>query len=83
LVELGVAAEAHGMDSAAVSVHFQLWRVCGHAPFALSWMAAVGERTQRIVLGTSVHLGAPGLQKTIPSSIGLSSRVGSPSNVLV
>jgi len=43
------------MDSAAVSDHFQPWRYTGgHAPFALSWMTAVGERTKRIVLGTSV-----------------------------
>ncbi|MBY0442573.1 MAG: glucose-6-phosphate dehydrogenase (coenzyme-F420) [Mycobacteriaceae bacterium] len=55
LVELGVAAEAHGMDSATVSDHFQPWRhQGGHAPFSLSWMTAVGERTQRIQLGTSV-----------------------------
>jgi coenzyme F420-dependent glucose-6-phosphate dehydrogenase len=55
LVELGVLAEEHGMDSAAVSDHFQPWRVTGgHAPFALSWMTAVGERTKRISLGTSV-----------------------------
>ena len=26
----------------------------GHAPFSLAWMAAVGERTSRVVLGTSV-----------------------------
>ncbi|MGV9718774.1 glucose-6-phosphate dehydrogenase (coenzyme-F420), partial [Rhodococcus pyridinivorans] len=26
LVELGVLAEAHGMDSATVSDHFQPWR---------------------------------------------------------
>ena len=55
LVELGVAAEAHGMDSATVSDHFQPWRhEGGHAPFSLAWMAAVGERTKRVVLGTSV-----------------------------
>ncbi|HEU0190583.1 MAG TPA: glucose-6-phosphate dehydrogenase (coenzyme-F420) [Mycobacterium sp.] len=55
LVELGVAAEAHGMDSATVSDHFQPWRhEGGHAPFSLSWMTAVGERTDRILLGTSV-----------------------------
>ncbi|ORW22849.1 glucose-6-phosphate dehydrogenase (coenzyme-F420) [Mycolicibacter nonchromogenicus] len=55
LVELGVAAEAHGMDSATVSDHFQPWRHDGgHAPFSLAWMTAVGERTSRIVLGTSV-----------------------------
>ena len=55
LVELAVLAEAHGMDSATVSDHFQPWRHDGgHAPFSLAWMTAVGERTQRIVLGTSV-----------------------------
>lgn len=55
LVDLGVAAEAHGMDSAFVSDHFQPWRhQGGHAPFAISWMSAVGARTERIVLGTSV-----------------------------
>lgn len=55
LVELGVAAEAAGMQSAFVSDHFQPWRhEGGHAPFALSWLTAVGERTSSIVLGTSV-----------------------------
>jgi len=55
LVELGVAAEAAGMDSATVSDHFQPWRhEGGHAPFSLAWMTAVGERTERLQLGTSV-----------------------------
>ena len=55
LVELAVAAEAHGMDSATVSDHFQPWRhEGGHAPFSLAWMTAVGERTERLILGTSV-----------------------------
>ncbi|SED81370.1 glucose-6-phosphate dehydrogenase (coenzyme-F420) [Ruania alba] len=55
LVELAVAAEAHGMESVAVSDHFQPWRHDGgHAPFSLAWMAAVGERTERIRIGTSV-----------------------------
>ncbi|WBU39212.1 glucose-6-phosphate dehydrogenase (coenzyme-F420) [Homoserinibacter sp. YIM 151385] len=55
LVEIAVAAEAHGMESVAVSDHFQPWRhEGGHAPFSLAWMAAVGERTERIRLGTSV-----------------------------
>lgn len=55
LVELGVLAEKSGMDSATVSDHFQPWRhVGGHAPFALAWMTAVGERTSRLELGTSV-----------------------------
>ncbi|GAA4388657.1 glucose-6-phosphate dehydrogenase (coenzyme-F420) [Tsukamurella soli] len=55
LVEIAVAAEAAGMDSVAVSDHFQPWRVHGgHAPFSLAWMAAVGERTKRVQIGTSV-----------------------------
>lgn len=55
LVEIAVAAEAHGMESVAVSDHFQPWRhEGGHAPFSLAWMAAVGERTSTISIGTSV-----------------------------
>ncbi|CAN5300973.1 glucose-6-phosphate dehydrogenase (coenzyme-F420) [soil metagenome] len=55
LVEIAVAAEAHGMESVAVSDHFQPWRhTGGHAPFSLAWMAAVGERTSTVQIGTSV-----------------------------
>jgi len=55
LVEIAVAAEQHGFESVAVSDHFQPWRhEGGHAPFSLSWMAAVGERTSAIKIGTSV-----------------------------
>jgi coenzyme F420-dependent glucose-6-phosphate dehydrogenase len=55
LVELGVAAERHGFDSVTVSDHYQPWRhEGGHAPFSLAWMSAVGERTERVLLGTSV-----------------------------
>jgi coenzyme F420-dependent glucose-6-phosphate dehydrogenase len=55
LVEIAVAAEQHGMESVAVSDHFQPWRhTGGHAPFSLSWMAAVGERTSTVQIGTSV-----------------------------
>lgn len=55
LVELAVAAEGAGMDSVTVSDHFQPWRhEGGHAPFSLAWMAAVGERTKRVQIGTSV-----------------------------
>jgi coenzyme F420-dependent glucose-6-phosphate dehydrogenase len=55
LVEIAVAAEHHGMESVAVSDHFQPWRhTGGHAPFSLTWMAAVGERTTAIQIGTSV-----------------------------
>ena len=55
LVEIAVAAEAHGMESVVVSDHFQPWRhEGGHAPFSLAWMAAVGERTTTVQIGTSV-----------------------------
>ncbi len=55
LVEIAVAAEAHGMQSVAVSDHFQPWRhTGGHAPFSLTWMSAVGERSSSIRIGTSV-----------------------------
>ena len=55
LVEIAVAAEEHGFESVAVSDHFQPWRhTGGHAPFSLAWMAAVGERTSRVQIGTSV-----------------------------
>jgi coenzyme F420-dependent glucose-6-phosphate dehydrogenase len=55
LVEYAVAAEEVGLDSVWVSDHFLPWRhEGGHAPFALGWMAAVGERTRRVQIGTSV-----------------------------
>ena len=55
LVEIAVAAEKHGMETVSVSDHFQPWRHRGgHAPFSLTWMAAVGERTETITIGTSV-----------------------------
>jgi coenzyme F420-dependent glucose-6-phosphate dehydrogenase len=38
-----------------VSDHFQPWRhTGGHAPFSLSWLGALGARTHRVVMGTSV-----------------------------
>jgi coenzyme F420-dependent glucose-6-phosphate dehydrogenase len=55
LVEYAVLAEELGYDSVVVSDHFQPWRHDGgHAPFSFAWLAAVGERTSRIELGTSV-----------------------------
>nr|WP_203590830.1 glucose-6-phosphate dehydrogenase (coenzyme-F420) [Streptomyces sp. SID13031] len=55
LVEYAVRAEELGLDSVTVSDHFLPWRhEGGHAPFALAWMAAVGERTERVQIGTSV-----------------------------
>jgi coenzyme F420-dependent glucose-6-phosphate dehydrogenase len=55
LVKYAVRAEEVGLDSVMVSDHFLPWRhEGGHAPFSLAWMAAVGERTKRVLLGTSV-----------------------------
>lgn len=55
LVEYAVRAEELGLDSVWASDHFLPWRHNGgHAPFALSWMAVVGERTERVQIGTSV-----------------------------
>jgi len=55
LLDFAVEAERSGFDSVFVSDHFQPWRHSdGHAPFAFAWLAATGERTQRVLLGTSV-----------------------------
>jgi coenzyme F420-dependent glucose-6-phosphate dehydrogenase len=55
LVEYAVLAEETGLDSVWISDHFQPWRhEGGHAPFSLAWLAAAGERTGRVTLGTSV-----------------------------
>ena len=55
LIDFAVEAEAQGFDSVVVSDHFQPWRYSdGHAPFSFAWLAALGERTSRVTLGTSV-----------------------------
>ena len=55
LLAYGVAAEEAGFDSVFISDHFQPWRhTGGHAPFAMSWIGALGARTSRIEMGTSV-----------------------------
>jgi len=55
LLEYGVLAEKIGFDSVMVSDHFQPWRHNGgHAPYSLAWLAALGERTEKITIGTSV-----------------------------
>src|SRR2546428_10674458 len=55
LLDFAVEAEEAGFESVWISDHFQPWRhTHGHAPFAPAWLAAVGERTSRITLGTSV-----------------------------
>jgi len=55
LLDYAVLAEKLTFDSVFVSDHFQPWRhTGGHAPFSLSWLGALGARTDRIVMGTSV-----------------------------
>ena len=55
LLDFAVAAERIGLDAVAISDHFQPWRHSnGHAPYSLAWLAALGERTERVVMGTSV-----------------------------
>jgi len=55
LLEFAVIAEETGFDSVMVSDHFQPWRHNGgHAPYSLAWLAALGERTSRVTMGTSV-----------------------------
>ena len=55
LLEFSVLAEEVGFDSVVVSDHFQPWRhTNGHAPFSFAWLAALGERTSHIRIGTSV-----------------------------
>ena len=55
LLEFAVIAEEVGFDSVVVSDHFQPWRhTDGHSPYSFAWLAALGERTSRVRLGTSV-----------------------------
>jgi coenzyme F420-dependent glucose-6-phosphate dehydrogenase len=55
VLDFSVLAEQLGLEIVAVSDHFQPWRHHGgHAPAALTWLGAIGERTERALLGTSV-----------------------------
>jgi len=55
LLAFGVLAEQVGFDSVWISDHFQPWRHSGgHAPHSLAWLGALGAKTERIVMGTSV-----------------------------
>ena len=55
LLDFACLAEQAGLDSVFISDHFQPWRhTDGHAPFAFSWLGALGAKTSRIVMGTSV-----------------------------
>ena len=55
LLDFTCQAEAAGFDSVFLSDHFQPWRhTNGHAPYSLSLMGAMGARTSRVQIGTSV-----------------------------
>jgi coenzyme F420-dependent glucose-6-phosphate dehydrogenase len=55
LLEYSVLAETLGFDSVFISDHLQPWRHSGgHAPFAFAWLGALAERTDRVLVGTSV-----------------------------
>jgi len=55
LLDFSIHAEHVGFDSVVVSDHFQPWRhTGGHAPFSFAWLGALGARTDRITMGTSV-----------------------------
>jgi coenzyme F420-dependent glucose-6-phosphate dehydrogenase len=55
LLEFSRQAEQVGLEVVGVSDHFQPWRHHGgHAPAAMTWLGAAGQRTERAVLGTSV-----------------------------
>jgi coenzyme F420-dependent glucose-6-phosphate dehydrogenase len=55
LLEYAVLAERVGLESVAVSDHFQPWRhTTGHAPNSLVWLGAAGQATERATLATSV-----------------------------
>ena len=55
LLRYSILAETRGFDSVFISDHFQPWRhTGGHAPFSMAWMGALGARTSRILMGTSV-----------------------------
>lgn len=55
LLDYAVLAEKVGFDSVFVSDHLQPWNhEGGHAPAAIPWLGALGARTDRIIMGTSV-----------------------------
>src|SRR5260370_11182991 len=55
LLDFSCLAEEVGFDSIFVSDHFQPWKhTDGHAPAALVWLGALGAKTSRAQLGTSV-----------------------------
>jgi coenzyme F420-dependent glucose-6-phosphate dehydrogenase len=55
LLDFSCLAEEIGVDSVFISDHFQPWRhTGGDAPSCIPWLGALGARTERIIIGTSV-----------------------------
>ncbi len=55
LLDFACTAEEVGFDSVFISDHFQPWKhTDGHAPASIPWLGALGARTRRIIIGTSV-----------------------------
>src|ERR1700732_4528313 len=55
LLAFSCFAEEVGFDSVFVSDHFQPWKhTGGHAPFSFAWLGALGAKTTRVQIGTSV-----------------------------
>jgi coenzyme F420-dependent glucose-6-phosphate dehydrogenase len=55
LLDFSIEAEQAGFDSVFISDHFQPWKhTDGHAPFSMAWLGALGARTKRVEMGTSV-----------------------------
>src|SRR5215471_10297682 len=55
LLEFSCLAEDVGFDSVFVSDHFQPWKhTGGHAPYSFAWLGALGAKTRRVQIGTSV-----------------------------
>ena len=55
LLDFSVHAEKAGFESVFVSDHFQPWKhIDGHAPNSLAWLGALGARTSKVDIGTSV-----------------------------
>ena len=55
LLDFSILAEELGFDSVFISDHFQPWKhTDGHAPYSFAWLGALGAKTQRALIGTSV-----------------------------
>ena len=55
LLDYAIQAEEAGFDSVFISDHLQPWlHEGGHAPASVPWLGALGAKTSRVLIGTSV-----------------------------